>query len=505
MNIINNIFLLYASAMLKSTDFGRHYPADSQQKTFRQLIKGGADTLFGHEHDFGGINSIEDFQRRVPIREYDAMQPYIEKLRTGENYILWNEKTSFFAKSSGTSSDKSKYIPVTPTNLRGCHYGGMQRMLANYVHHYPDSRIFNGKALTLGGSVEPDLSKNTFSGDLSAILLKNSPSIVEIVRVPDRNTAMLYDFNEKVEKICEKCSRADVTNFAGVPSWNLILLRRIIEYNKAKYLTEVWPNIELFMHGGISFEPYIKQFDEIISSTGMRYFENYNASEGYFAFQDDPQDKSMLLTLDNGVFYEFIPLRGLDETLASRQPVRALCIEDVKVNEPYAIVISTTAGLWRYLIGDVVTFTSTFPHKIVISGRTKLFINAFGEELMIGNAEDSLTKACKKHNVTVTDYTVAPIFMSKEGKGGHQWAIEFNTPPEDLEAFADTLDKEICECNSDYEAKRTHTITMDRLVISAVPHGTFYKWMNGRGKTGGQNKVPRLSGSRTYIEQILSM
>lgn len=473
--------------------------------TFEELIEGGKDTLFGKDHHFDSIHTIADFQKRVPIRDYDHLQPYIDKLRNGEHYILWREKTRFFAKSSGTSSDKSKYIPVTPTNLANCHYGGMKRLLANYIHLYPESYLFKGKALTLGGSVTPDLSGETFSGDLSAILLKNSPAIVEALRVPDQKTAMLKDFNEKINLICQQCSSADVTNFAGVPSWNLIMLNKILEYNKARYLTDVWPNVELFMHGGISFEPYRKQFDNIIPKGSVRYFENYNASEGYFAFQDDPNDKGMLLTLDNGVFYEFIPLRDFDAAMQGDTSVKALCLDEVKVDEPYAIIITTTAGLWRFVIGDVVTFTSTFPHKIVISGRTALFINTFGEELMIGNAEKALASACSKNNCSVNDYTVAPVFLGDSGRGYHQWVIEFATEPTDIERFRSDLDSALCTCNSDYEAKRTHTITMDMLQISQVPQGTFLKWMQSRGKVGGQNKVPRLCGERKYVDQILDL
>ncbi|MDD3200581.1 MAG: GH3 auxin-responsive promoter family protein [Bacteroidales bacterium] len=503
MNVINTLFLSYASGMLKQLDISRHDPSAVQYETFRQLIAGGRETMFGHDYRFSEIKTIEDFQHRVPIKDYNHFHPYIEKLLNGEDYILWHEKTKYFAKSSGTSSDKSKFIPVSPTNLANCHYGGMKRMLANYVSLFPNSKIFTGKSLTLGGSVETDATGKIFTGDLSAILLKNTPSIVELLRVPKRETAMLFDFNKKIEQICLSCSKSNVTNFAGVPSWNLIMLKRILEYNNARYLTDVWPNVELFMHGGISFKPYIKQFDEIIPFGAVRYFENYNASEGYFAFQDEQDDTGMLLTLDTGVFFEFVPVKDLDNVLQSETPTPALTVGDINLYEPYAVIISTSAGLWRYSIGDVVMFTSTFPHKIIISGRTQLFINAFGEELMIGNAEEALAKACAEHHAIVTDYTVAPIFMSDNHKGSHQWVIEFSKKPVDINAFADTLDNAICSCNSDYEAKRTHTLTMDRLTVSPVPEGTFYKWMSHRGKVGGQNKVPRLSQDRTIVDNIL--
>ncbi|HPH52960.1 MAG TPA: GH3 auxin-responsive promoter family protein [Bacteroidales bacterium] len=505
MSLINKIYLSCAHGMLKGLDRTRKYPFEVQKEVFTTLLKGGADTIFGSEHGFSKISSIQDFQRQVPVRDYNALYPYIERLRFGENYVLWNEKTHFFAKSSGTSSGKSKFIPITHTNLRECHYGGMLRMLANYVQHYPDSRIYSGKSITLGGSVAPDFGGRNFSGDLSAILLRNSPALAELLRIPNKKIAMMHDFHEKVEIICRKYSKANVTNFAGVPSWNLIMLRRVMEYNNVRWLTDVWPNLELFMHGGISFEPYRAQYDAIIPPGSVRYFENYNASEGYFAFQDDPEDKSMLLTLDNGVFYEFTTLKELSDAMENGRPVPTLTVDEVETNVPYAVIISTTAGLWRYLIGDVITFTSLTPHKVVISGRTQLFINAFGEELMIGNANTALAATCKLHNATVSDFTVAPIFMEGESKGAHQWVIEFENAPEDVEAFADTLDEELCACNSDYEAKRTHTMTMERLHLTVVPEGTFYRWMESRGKIGGQNKVPRLYSDRKYVDEILGI
>lgn len=505
MSFINKIFLTYASGMLKSLDRTRRHPFEEQLKVFKTLLKGGTDTAFGNYHRFSRISSIKDFQRQVPVCDYNELYPYIERLRSGEDYVLWNEKTRFFAKSSGTSSGKSKFIPVTRTNLWRCHYGGMQRMLANYLQRYPNSSIYSGKSLTLGGSVEPDLSGKSFSGDLSAILLRNSPPIAEFFRIPNKKTAMLHDFHEKVEIICRRHSKTNVTSFAGVPSWNLIMLREIMEYNNARWLTDVWPNLELYMHGGISSEPYRAQFDAIIPPGSVRYFENYNASEGYFAFQDDPDDKSMLLTLDNGVFYEFVTTKELNDARENDRTVPTLTIGEVQTGVPYAVIISTTAGLWRYLIGDVVTFTSLAPHKVVISGRTQLFINAFGEELMIGNANTALTAACNIHNATISDFTVAPIFIEGKLKGAHQWVIEFENAPEDVEAFADTLDEELCACNSDYEAKRTHTMTMERLHLAVVPEGTFYRWMESRGKIGGQNKVPRLSGDRKYVDEILGI
>lgn len=506
MNTLNRALLTWFRPLLAALEECRRHPEQVQENTFRQLAAGGTGTAFGREHGFSRNMDYAAFRRLVPVREYDNLRPYIDRARSGEDSVLWNEPVRWFAKSSGTSSDKSKFIPVTPDNLKRCHYRGFRLMLASYLQNNPDSRIMLGKALTLGGSVAPDAlgREHIFSGDLSAILLKNSPFAAELLRVPARKTALIADFSEKVERICRECSRADVTNFSGVPSWNLILMNRILEYNQVRTLPEIWPNLELFMHGGISFEPYREQFRKIIPSDRMHYLENYNASEGYFAFQDEPGDRGMLLTLDNGVFYEFIPLDELDRALGGDSSA-AVPLEGVRTGIPYALVITTNSGLWRYLIGDCIEFTSIRPYKIVITGRTKLFINAFGEELMIGNAERALADACRQCGATVADYTVAPVFMEGSGKGAHEWAVEFSHTPEgfDPEHFADLLDAALCRQNSDYEAKRTANATMERLRLRQVPAGTFLQWMQLRGKAGGQHKVPRLFRDRRYLEDIL--
>lgn len=513
MSVINRVVMAALSPLLRSFDLGCGHPGAVQEGVFRSLLKAGRDTAFGNEHGFGEIRDYRDFVRRVPVREYNQFAPYIERLRRGEDYVLWNEKVSWFAKSSGTSSDKSKYIPVTPANLSGCHYRGFKTMLATYIRRYPDSRLFNGKALTLGGSVKVDelSGKGARNGDLSAILLSNSPSVAEIVRTPSRDIAMLPDFRQKIESICRVCSKQNVTNFSGVPSWNLIMIEKLLEYNNAKYLTDIWPNLELFMHGGISFEPYRERYRRLIPSDRMRYLENYNASEGYFALQDDPSQKGMALTLDNGVFFEFIPMRSLDKVLAGESD-EVYTVDEVRTGVTYAMVITTNSGLWRYLIGDCVEFTSLCPHRIIITGRTQLYINAFGEELMIHNAEEALSEACRECGVEVTDYTVAPVFMDEShAKGAHQWVVEFSpasqermSSPQAQEHFRNALDAALCRRNSDYEAKRSGDVTMTELELTPVPPGTFYRWMESRGKTGGQNKVPRLSNDRRFVEQILN-
>lgn len=512
MSVINKVVSAALSPLLRSFDQGCGHPGAVQDHVLKQLLEAGKDTAFGREHGFGRICGYADYRKAVPVREYDGFASYIERLRRGEDYVLWNQKVRWFAKSSGTSSDKSKFIPVTPASLSGCHYRGFKTMLATYIRRYPDSGIFNGKALTLGGSVKVDelSGGGAKNGDLSAILLSNSPSVAEIVRTPSRDIAMQADFGKKIESICRVCSRQNVTNFSGVPSWNLIMIEKLLEYNNVKYLTDIWPNLELFMHGGISFEPYRERYRRLIPSDSMHYLENYNASEGYFALQDDPAQKGMALTLDNGVFFEFIPMWSLGKVLSGESD-DVYTVDEVKTGVTYAMVISTNGGLWRYLIGDCVEFTSLCPHRIIITGRTRLFINAFGEELMIHNAEEALSEACRSCCVEVTDYTVAPVFMDEtRAKGAHQWVIEFSEEsreamkdPVRLERFRDELDAALCRRNSDYEAKRTGDVTMTKLELTPVPSGTFYRWMEGRGKTGGQNKVPRLSNDRRFADEII--
>lgn len=506
MSITTQLYTFFSYSLLNEIDEARKSPWDKQLKVFTDLVENGRDTLFGKEHGFSSFGGVKDFQKSIPLRDYNSFEPYIERLRKGENYVLWNQKVKWFAKSSGTSSSKSKFIPVTEDSLYNCHYLGMRKMLATYLDSNPDSELFKGHALTLGGSLKIDEIGigNSFYGDLSAILLKNANMLVELRRVPSKDIALNPDFESKVEEICKLATKYNVTNFSGVPSWNLILMNRILEYHNIDNLLEIWPNLELFMHGGINFEPYREQYKRIIPTQSMNYRENYNASEGYFAFQDCADDDSMLLSLTNGIFYEFIPLEKLESALSGE--FRDFeTIESVKTNVNYALVISTNSGLWRYLVGDTVAFKSLLPHKIIVTGRTQLFINAFGEELMIGNAEKALAKACEKHSVTIENYTVAPVFMGEKSKGHHQWLIEFKTAPDNLEQFADTLDKFICELNSDYEAKRANSVTMDRLEIVNLNQGAFYEWLRGKSKLGGQNKVPRLSNNRLIADELLKV
>ena len=509
MNLINKIFLTYSHNMLKEIDRSRRAPMQYQEKWFRYLIDNGAQSAFGREHRFDEIKSIKDFQHRVPVRDYNAMFPYINRLLSGEDFVLWNSKVRMFAKSSGTSSDKSKFIPMTEESLQINHYGGFQRMLASYVHNNPGSRIFMGKALTLGGSVTPDAAGKYVTGDLSALLLRNSPTIIEMIRTPKRSTALIGDFQQKLDAICRESANLNVTNFSGVPSWNLMLLNKVLDYTGKNNICDVWPNMELFMHGGIGFEPYREIFRKLIPSGGMHYLENYNASEGYFAFQDDESVQAMLLTVNNGVFFEFIPMDILDDVLCGH--IKEIpTLAEVQPGVNYAVVISTIGGLWRYLIGDCVKFVSTFPHRITITGRTQLCINAFGEELMISNAEQAIAMACHECSCTVTDFTVAPVFMelgnnAQTSKGYHRWAIEFAQEPDNIPLFASKLDYYLTTLNSDYEAKRANDATMQMLDLVPLPKGSFLKWMQLRGKVGGQNKVPRLHEDQRFIEELTGL
>ncbi len=506
MSLTTSIYKIVSKTTLIELEKMRLYPNIFQRKIFDNLISSGKNTLFGEEHNLKNITDYKAFQKIIPIREYNDFEKYINRCRKGERNILWNSPIKWFAKSSGTSSAKSKFIPITEQSLNSCHFSGMKKMLATYVNNNPKTKIFDGNALTLGGSIQVDEIGNGKSiyGDLSAILLKNSPFWVEHRRVPRLKTALLADFERKVEIMCRVANKYNVTNFSGVPSWNLALLNRILKHKGKSNILEIWPNLELFMHGGISFDPYREQFKKIIPSNSMNYMENYNASEGYFAFQDDPKDSSLLLLLNNGIFYEFIPMDNLHLLNENRWDI-AIPIEEVKTDINYAMVITTNGGLWRYLIGDCVKFTSINPYKIIITGRTQLFINAFGEELMINNAEQALAKTINICDCSINNYTVAPIFFNNKTVGTHQWIIEFDKYPSDLSKFIKELDNQLSLLNSDYEAKRKNSVTMSEPVVTPVKQGTFYKWMEKRGKLGGQNKVPRLYPKRDYVDELLSI
>ncbi len=501
MNILTTIVRSLTASRLRKLDESRRAPQAFQQSIFNSLIVAGRETQFGAQYVFKDISTLEQFQQRVSLHEYDALKPYIDRMRSGEQHVLWNTPVHWFAKSSGTTADKSKFIPVSNESLQRCHYQSTKDVLMFYINNYPKSRLFNGRALTLGGSHRPEVDGNIRSGDLSALLIQNSPWYAEIVRTPPREVSLIADFETKVQRIAEIVTKQNVTNFSGVPSWNLVLMKRILEVSGKKNLLEVWPNLELFMHGGISFVPYREQYRQLIPSDDMHYMETYNASEGFFAIQDDPKDASMFLLVDAGIFYEFIPMNKLAEAQAGTFTAFDT-VETVKAGVNYAMVITTNGGLWRYLIGDTVMFKSLYPHKIKITGRTRHFINVFGEELIVDNVIAALKATCHATGAQVSNYTVAPIFMDASAKGAHEWVMEFETPPADIDAFATVLDKELCNVNSDYEAKRSNNTTLNKLVLTVVPKGTFYEWMRSRGKLGGQNKVPPLYNTREYVEAL---
>ena len=501
MPLFSSLYSWLSIKRTKQIELMREYPFEFQREVFYNLIDKAKNTEFGKKYGFDNIETISQFQERIPVQTYDELKPMIQRVLKGEPNILWPGTTRWFAKSSGTTADKSKFIPVTEDALNDCHFRGGKDILAIYLSQFPESKVFDGKSLSIGGSHQiNEINNDAYYGDLSAVIIQNLPFWAEIKRTPKLKTALIADWEEKMEKMARETINDNVTSIAGVPSWTLVLMRRILEITGKNNLLEIWPDLEVFFHGGVSFLPYQKQFKEIIPSEKMHFLETYNASEGFFALQDDMSKDDLLLVLDYGIFYEFIPFDKLED-----RNYKALTIAEVEKGENYAMIISTNGGLWRYLIGDTVKFTSLYPHKIKITGRIKHYINVFGEELMIDNAEEALRTATKKTASAIADYTVAPIFMDKEQKGRHQWAIEFVTPPKDLDYFTDLLDNALKSANSDYEAKRYKDLSLQKLKIDVVKPGTFYRWLQERGKLGGQNKVPRLSNNRKFLEEILKL
>lgn len=501
MQFVNTIIGFLNKKRLRQIEYFRKHPVEAQEKVRKYLLSFAAHTEWGKKYAFHDIKSYHDYTNRIPVLSYEEYKPYIERLMKGEADVTWPGTIGWFAKSSGTTSEKSKFLPVSKESLYHNHYRGGRDVLAVYCHNYPRTRIFSGKGLTLGGSHQiSSFNKKSLYGDLSAILISNSPSWAHLIRTPRVEIALMNDWEKKLEEITRATIHENVTSIAGVPSWNLVLLKYILEYTGKKNMLEIWPSLELFSHGGISFAPYKKQFEKIIPSANMHYMETYNASEGFFALQDDPTSDSMLLMMDSGIFYEFIPADQLGNT-----NVKAMSVADVKTNVNYAMVISTNAGLWRYIIGDTIMFTSLFPHKIKITGRTKHFINVFGEEIIIDNAEKALRIACERTDAEVNEYTVAPIFMDDNNSGSHEWLVEFEKEPTDINHFASELDKALMAVNSDYEAKRYKDITLKKPIVRKVKKGCFHRWMALKGKMGGQNKVPRLFNERTYVEELIAL
>ena len=497
----NSIFSWLIKKRIHQIDLFKQYPIDVQFDVFEQLITTAKDTEFGKQHKFKSIHSYKEFKNNIPLQSYEDIKPYVNRLKQGEQNLLWPTEIKWFAKSSGTSGEKSKFIPVSKEALTASHYQGGKDLLALYYSNHPKTKLFNGKHLILGGSAQINYINNkSYFGDLSAIIVKNLPWWCELRRTPSKEITLMEEWEDKLEKMAESTVKEDVHILAGIPSWTLVLLKKILEKNNTDNILDIWPNLELYMHGGVSFEPYEEQFKAIIQKRDMNYVQTYNASEGCFGIQDRVVADDMLLMLDYGIFYEFIPMDEFEKDSPT-----VINIEDVELDVNYALVISTNAGLWRYVIGDTIIFTSLKPYRIKVSGRTKNYINAFGEEMIIDNAEKAIRIACEKANAQVKEYTACPIYMDNSTTGGHQWIIEFEDEPENLDYFAKVLDTALKSINSDYEAKRSNSLTLLPPVIQKVEKGTFYAWLKSKGKTGGQNKIPRLSNDRKIVDEILEL
>lgn len=505
---------LYFSKRQRELQNYINHGAEIQRDVLARLISHAEHTEYGRHHAFSAISDYDTFAQDVPVNDYESLKHDIDRMRHGAKDILWPGHVKWYAKSSGTTNDKSKFIPVSNDGLQRIHYAGGSDTVALYLMNNPKSRLFDGRALILGGSHQANYNvQGSLVGDLSAILIENITPFANLLRVPKKKTALLSDFEEKRERIARETLNKNVTNISGVPSWMLSVLLRVLEISGKQHLEDVWPNLEVFFHGGIAFTPYRKQYEKLITKSDMHYQETYNASEGFFGIQSDPTDKSMLLMLDYDVFYEFVPMAEIDKLNAylsapateRPEPPVIVPLWGVEVGKNYAMMISTSCGLWRYVIGDTVQFTSTNPYKFIITGRTKHFINAFGEELIVDNAEQGLRFACQETGAEVLEYTAAPVFMDSNGKCRHQWLIEFSREPEDLNVFAQLLDSKLQEVNSDYEAKRFKDITLQPLEIIKARSGLFHTWLKQRGKLGGQHKVPRLSNTREHIDQLLKL
>ncbi len=478
----------------------KNNPLDAQREVLQDLVTSAQYTEFGRKYDFSRLFNVKAFKEAVPIHEYDDIKPYIERIMQGEQNILWNTPIYWFAKSSGTTSDKSKFIPISEESLQDGHYKASKDVLSLYYQFNPDSNLLTGKGLVIGGShnINP-MNNDAQYGDLSAVLLQNSPFWGHWLRTPDLSIALMDEWESKIEKLAENTIRENVTSISGVPTWTLVLFKRILEMTGKKTMSEVWPSLELYMHGGVSFTPYREQFRRIIGKE-INYLEMYNASEGFFAAQDQPGQEGMLLFTDHGIFMEFMPV----SEYGKRKP-QTVGLQDVELGRNYALVISTNGGLWRYLVGDTVQFTSLRPYRVKVSGRLKHYINAFGEEVIVDNTDKAIAMAAEKTGTVVNDYTAAPVYFSDNANGAHEWLIEFEQEPADLAAFTCELDTALKSINSDYEAKRYKSIALGQPVVHSLRKGVFAEWLQSRGKLGGQHKVPRLSNERKYLEEILSI
>ena len=476
------------------------YPVDVQNELLFKLLDKAKDTEIGKHFGFSKIKSYQEFSEKVPIRQYESIEQLIERTRRGEQNIFWPTPIKWFAKSSGTTNAKSKFIPVSEEALEDCHFKAGKDMLCLYFNNNDSAQLFTGKGLRLGGSSAVYEDNNTYFGDLSAIIIENLPFWADFSSAPKQETALMSEWETKMKAIVDETINEDITSLVGVPSWMLVLLNKVLDRTGKKNILEVWPNLEVYFHGGVNFNPYREQFKKLIPKKSFKYYETYNASEGFFAIQDKNGSYDLLLMLDYGIYYEFIPMEYFNGELSEAIP-----LSEVKKDKNYAIVITTNGGLWRYLIGDTVKFTSLNPYRIRITGRTKHFINVFGEELIVENAEDAMQQACLKTGAQVLEYTVAPIFMDSNHSGGHEWLIEFKQPPESINYFTEILDNALKSINSDYEAKRYNNMTLTMPKINIAQKGLFYDWLKSQGKLGGQHKVPRLSNSRKHLEELLAL
>jgi hypothetical protein len=498
--IVNSVASWILKKRIHQIELFLKYPNEVQEELLFNLIRFAENTFVGLQYDFESIKSYQTFSERIPISSYEDLEPLIEKTRKGEQNVFWSSNIKWFAKSSGTTNAKSKFIPVSNEALENCHYKATKDLLSLYLNNNEDSQMFTGKSLRLGGSKQLYEQNNTFFGDLSAILIENMPMWAEFSSTPSNKTSLMNDWETKLSAIVNETRFENVTSFAGVPSWMLVLLNKLLEETESKNLLEIWPNVEVYFHGGVSFDPYREQYKKIVPSASFQYYEIYNASEGFFAIQDLNNSNDLLLMLDYGIFYEFIPM---DTYGKENQTV--IRLSDVVLNTNYAIVITTNSGLWRYQIGDTVRFTSINPYRIRVTGRTKHHINVFGEELIIENTDNAIAKACQITQTEVLDYTVAPIFMVGKEKGGHEWMIEFRKKPEDIALFNQILDETLQSLNSDYEAKRFNNMTLNPPVLNVARTNLFYDWLKNQDKLGGQHKIPRLSNQRHYLERLKEM
>ncbi|MGV4528608.1 GH3 auxin-responsive promoter family protein [Ornithobacterium rhinotracheale] len=497
--IVNKIASFVVNSYVNKLEEIRTQPIEAQQRVFKYLIERGKRTQYGQKFDFKNIKTYEDFKEKVPVVIYEELEPEIERARRGTADVLWPGKVQWFAKSSGTTNAKSKFIPITKESLEQNHFTSGKMLFANYLENHPNTAMFTKKNLRIGGSADLYQEYGTKYGDLSAIMIDNLPFWADYMNTPNKEISLLSDWNVKLDAIAQAAIKDSVGSLTGVPSWMLVLLNHCLSLTGKEHLHEIWPDLEVFFHGGISFKPYLKNYEEICGKE-MRYYEIYNASEGYFSMQDLPDSKDMLLMLNTGIFFEFIPME--EEALKAR---KAVPLQEVELNKNYAIVISTIGGLWRYMIGDTVKFKSINPYRIVVSGRTKHYINAFGEEIIIENAEEALDFASNETGAKIKEYTGAPIFMHDKEKGAHEWVIEFEREPNDFEQFKILFDQKLKEINSDYEAKRYNNMTLNFPSIHMGRKDLFYDWMESRGKLGGQNKVPRLCNDREYIDPLLRL